>query len=140
MLSTPQVIGAMIDRAIVAGVSVPYALMDSWFTHAPLIKEILKRGLNVIGMFKNDNKRYLIDGKLLCLKALYAVAPQVKGKNRNVLRCTPTHLVPGIPVMIVFVRHCSKKNEWLAILLTDLTLTPQEVIRIYRMRWDIEER
>jgi hypothetical protein len=137
-LSAPQVIGDMIDRAIAAGVSASYALMDSWFTHAPLIQEITTRGLQVIGMVKNDNKRYIVNEERLSLKALYSVAPQVEGKNRNILRCIRTQLVPGIPVMVVFVRHRSKKNEWLAILSTDLTLTAQEVIHIYRMRWDIE--
>lgn len=74
----------------------------------------------------------------LSLKALYEAAPRLEGKNRHVLRCIQTFLVPGIPVMVVFIRHRSKKNEWLAILSTDLTLTPQEVIRNYKMRWDIE--
>ena len=46
----------MLDRAIAAGMSASYALMDSWFTHAPLIQEIVDRGLHVIGMVKNDNK------------------------------------------------------------------------------------
>ncbi|UQZ85552.1 Transposase DDE domain protein [Paenibacillus konkukensis] len=108
------------------------------YRHAPLIQEIVSRGLHVIGMVKNDNKRYLVDGKRVDLKALYTAAPRVEGKNATILRCIRTHLVPGIPVMVVFVRHRSKKNEWLAILSTDLTLTPQEVIRIYKMRWDIE--
>ncbi|GAA0852593.1 hypothetical protein ACFCW7_24225 [Paenibacillus glucanolyticus] len=52
--------------------------MDSWFTHAPLIGQILDRGLHVIGMVKNDNKRYLVNGKRLSLKAWYEVAPQMK--------------------------------------------------------------
>jgi hypothetical protein len=38
----------------------------------------------------------------------------------------------------VFVRHRTNKNEWLAILTTDLTLTVEEVIQIYAIRWDIE--
>lgn len=32
----------------------------------------------------------------------------------------------------------TRKREWLAILSTDFTLTEQEIIRIYGMRWDIE--
>jgi hypothetical protein len=32
----------------------------------------------------------------------------------------------------------AKKSDWLAILSTDLTLSNQEIIRIYGMRWDIE--
>jgi len=138
LLSAPQVMRAMIDRALDAGLSASYALMDSWFTHAPLIEAVLSRSLHVIGMVKNDNKRYLMNGKKVDLKALYVAAPQLEGKNRNILRCIYTQLATDIPVMMVFVRHRSKKNEWLAILSTDLSLTPQEVIRIYRMRWDIE--
>lgn len=137
-LSAPQVIAAMLDRAIQAGVSASYALMDSWFTHAPLIQEVTRRGLHVIGMVKNDNKRYLVNGQRLCLKALYAVAPRVEARSRNILRHIRTELAPGIPVTVVFVRHRSKKNEWLAILSTDLSLSAQDIIRIYRMRWEIE--
>jgi len=136
--SAPQVILAMLDRALKAGISASYALMDSWFTHAPLVQEILRRGLHVIGMVKNDNKRYLVNGQRLSLKELYAVAPRVEGKNRNILRLIRTQLAPGIPVVIVFVRHRSKKNEWLALLSTDLSLAASDIIRIYRMRWDIE--
>jgi Archaeal putative transposase ISC1217. len=38
----------------------------------------------------------------------------------------------------VFVRHRTKKNEWLAILSTDCTLSEEVIIRIYGIRWDIE--
>ncbi len=38
--SAPQVIPAMLDRALKAGISAAYALMDSWFTRAPLIQEV----------------------------------------------------------------------------------------------------
>ncbi len=138
LLSAPQVIAAMLDRAIQSGVSASFVLMDSWFTHAPLIQEVMRRGLHVIGMVKNDNKRYMVGGEKLCLKALYAAAPRVEAKNRNILRLIRTELVPGIPVTVVFVRHRSKKNEWLAILSTDLTLSAQEIIKIYGMRWEIE--
>lgn len=138
LCSAPQVIAAMLDRAIKAGLSASYVLMDSWFTHAPLITEVLQRKLHVIGMVKNDNKRYFVNGKPLSLKDLYASAPRVAEKNRNILRLIRTELAPGIPVVVVFVRHRSKKKEWLALLSTDLSLTAQEMIQIYRMRWDIE--
>jgi hypothetical protein len=123
LLPAPQVIASMIDRTIESGVSAPYALMDSWFTHAPLIKEITTRGLDVIGMVKNDNKRYLVNGNRLNLKELYEAAPRVEGKKSDILRSIRTDLVPGIPVLVVFIRHRSKSKEWLAILTTDLTLT-----------------
>lgn len=138
LLPAPQVIPAMIDRALAAGATASYVLMDSWFTYAPLIQSILECGLHVIGMVKNDNKRYLAQGRRLTLKELYAIAPHVEGKKQSVLRAIRTELAPGIPVFVVFVRHRTNKNEWLAILSTDLTLSTEEVIEIYGMRWDIE--
>lgn len=72
------------------------------------------------------------------LKELYLASPRLEGKNSDILRSIRTELVPGIPVLVVFIRHRTKKNEWLAILSTDLSLTVEEVIRIYSMRWDIE--
>jgi hypothetical protein len=138
LLSAPTVVAAMVDRAVNAGISASYVLMDSWFTHAPLIQEILNRGLDVIGMVKNDKKRYFVDGNRLSLDELYKVAPRVEGKKKNILRSIRTELAPGIPVLVVFVRHRSKKKEWLAILSTDLSLTVEDVIRIYAIRWDIE--
>lgn len=79
-----------------------------------------------------------MNGQRLSLKELYAAAPRAEGKNHNILGLIRTSLAPGILVVIVFVRHRSKKNEWLAPLSTDLSLTAQDIIRIYRMRWDIE--
>ncbi|WP_397335424.1 hypothetical protein [Paenibacillus thiaminolyticus] len=49
----------MLDRALAAGVTASYVLMDCWFTHAPFIGEVAARGLNVIGMVKNGNERFV---------------------------------------------------------------------------------
>lgn len=138
MLPAPQVIPAMIDRAISAGVHASYVLMDSWFTHAPLIQSMLDRGLDVIGMVKDDKKRYLVDGRRLSLQELYFEAVPVQKKNKGILRSIRTELSPGIPVTMVFVRHRSNKKEWLAILCTDRSLPEEEIIRVYGIRWDIE--
>jgi hypothetical protein len=138
LLPAPEVIPAMIDRAISAGVQASYVLMDSWFTHAPLIQAVLDRGLDVIGMVKADKKRYLLGDRRLSLQELYFEAAPVQRKNKGILRSIRTELSPGIPVIMVFVRHRSKKKEWLAILCTDLSISEEEIIRIYGIRWDIE--
>lgn len=138
LLPAPEVVPSMIDRALASGVQASYVLMDSWFTHAPLIGALCQRGLDVIGMVKGDNKRYLVGGRKLSLQRLYEAATPVPGKHKGILRSIRTRLMPGIPVMVVFVRHRSNPNEWLAILCTDLTLPVEEIVRIYRMRWDIE--
>ena len=134
----PEIIPAMLDQALAAGMNASYVLMDSWFTYAPLIQAILDRGLDVIGMVKADNKRYLVGGRRLSLQELYYAATPVQATKKSILRSIRTQLSPGISVMVVFVRHRTNKKEWLALLCTDTSLTEEEVIRIYGMRWDIE--
>src|SRR5699024_4498860 len=114
-----------------------YVLMDSWFTQPPLIKDIVGQGIDVIGMVKATNQRYLINGKRLSLKELYRQAAPA-AHHKSILRSIHTTMTNGVDVKIVFVRNRNKKSEWLAILSTDCTLTEQEIIRIYGMRWDIE--
>lgn len=92
----------------------------------------------MIGMVKNDNKRFLVQGQKRSLKELYAVAAPVESKKRHILRSIRTELACGVPVHVVFVRHRTNKKEGLAILTTDLLLTIEEVIRIYGTRRDIE--
>jgi len=134
----PEVIPDMIDRTLKSGVDASYVLMDSWFTHAPLIRAVRKRGLDVIGMVKDNNHRYQVDGKYLSLKELYMVASVKTFKRNGILRSITTTLSNDIPVTIVFVQHRTKKREWLAILSTDVTLEAEEIIRLYGIRWDIE--
>lgn len=135
--SAPKQIPAMIQRAMNIGIEASYVLMDTWFTHQPLIKEIKDQGLDVIGMVKNLKQRYLINDKKVSLKELYQLASPTQGK-KGILRSIQTTQANGIPVKVVFVRNRNKKSEWLAILSTDCTLCEQEIIRIYGIRWDIE--
>jgi hypothetical protein len=127
----------MIKRALQAGVPADYVLMDTWFTQQPLIKGIVEIGLDVIGMVKDTKQRYLVNGHRLSLKELYTFATPVQGK-KGILRSIYTTMANGIKVKVVFVQNRNKKSEWLAILSTDCTLSEQEIVRIYGIRWDIE--
>lgn len=135
--TAPEQIPNMLKRAMDAGIDASYVLMDTWFTQQPLIKAIMEQGLDVIGMVKNLKQRYLVNGKRLSLKQLYTLAKPADGKS-GVLRSIRTTQANGVPVKIIFVRNRNKRSEWLAILSTDCTLSNQEIIRIYGMRWDIE--
>lgn len=135
--TAPEQIPTMIQRAMNSGIEATYVLMDTWFTHQPLIKEITDQGLDVIGMVKNLKQRYLMKGKKVSLKELYSLASPVQGK-KGILRSIQTTQANGVSVKIVFVRNRNKKSEWLAILSTDCSLSEQEIIRIYGIRWDIE--
>jgi len=135
--SAPEIVPAMIKRALDAGVTANHVLMDSWFTHEPLIQSIVELGLDVIGMVKPTNQRYIMNHQRVSLKELYRLAIPVHGK-KGILRSIHTTTANGIPIKVVFVQNRNKKSDWLAILSTDCTLTEQEIIRIYGLRWDIE--
>jgi hypothetical protein len=135
--TAPEQIPDMIQRALNAGIDASYVLMDTWFTQQPLVKTIKEQGLDVIGMVKNLKQRYLVNNKRVSLNELYCLAQPVSGK-KGLLRSILTTQANGTPVKVIFVRNRNKKSEWLAILSTDCTLTEQEIIKIYGMRWDIE--
>ncbi len=91
--------------------------MDTWFTQQPLIQSIVEIGLDVIGMVKAMNQRYLVNHQKLSLKALYKVATPVSNQ-KGILCSVHTTMANGIPVKVVFVQNRNKKSEWLAILST----------------------
>lgn len=135
--TAPEQIPAMIQRALTEGIHADYILMDSWFTMPPLIKDIVDQGLDVIGMVKATKQRYSVDEQLVDLKKLYRLAQPVQGK-KSILRSIHCVMANGTPVKIVFIQNRNKKSDWLAILSTDCTLSEQEIVQIYGMRWDIE--
>lgn len=135
--SAPEQVTSMVQRALSAGVDASYVLMDTWFTQQPLIQSIVEQGLDVIGMVKATNQRYLVNQKRVDLKELYRLASPLQ-ESKGILRSIRTTMANGVAVKVVFVQNRNKKRDWLAILSTDCTLTEKEIVRIYGMRWDIE--
>lgn len=79
----------MIFRTLSAGIDASYVLMDSWFTQQPLIQSIVEQGIDVIGMVKATNQRYLVDNKRVGLKELYRLATPTTG-NKGIIRTIHT--------------------------------------------------
>ncbi|MEA4902956.1 transposase [Desulfitobacterium sp.] len=136
MIRKPDAVIQMLERALKAGFSADYVLMDSWFTHAPLLQKIMDKGLHVIGMVKELKQRYLFEEKSLSLRELYAKIP--KNPKAEILGSVRVQTPTGLSLKIVFVQNRNNRRDWLAILTTDLALEDAEIVRIYGMRWGIE--
>lgn len=135
IMQKPDVVIKLIKNALNNGIIADYVLMDTWFTNEPMIKDLRDIGLQVIGMVKS-NHRYRYNGQLMKLDEIRkCLHPKNKSDIIGSLLCETKN---GIPVKLVFVRHRNKKNEWLVIASTDLSLDDKEIIRIYGMRWEIE--
>ncbi len=107
----------LIQFALEKGVNVDYFLMDTWFTHAPLIESITEKGLDVIGMVKQMKQRYHYDDQLIKLDELFKLVKPTLGK-KDLLGSIQVSLNNEVQttVKIVCVRNRNKKSEWLAVL------------------------
>jgi len=132
----PDAVIQMLQNALSAGFTANYVLMDSWFTHAPLLRAINDTGLYTIGMVKELKQRYILNGKHLSLSELYAKIP--KHSKSEILGSVKVQTACGLPIKIVFVKNRNHRSQWLAILSTDISLADNEIVRIYGMRWSIE--
>ncbi len=136
VMKKPDVVLQLIKNALNASITADYVLMDTWFTHEPMIKELRVIGLHVIGMIKSGNQHYRYNGQLLTLDELRKSLRSEK--KREIVGSLSCETKNGIPVKIVFIQNRNKKSEWLAIASTDLSLPDKEIVRIYGMRWEIE--
>ena len=109
---------------------------QSRLTGVPMLKEILKTGMDAIGMVKQLKQRYTYRNRSYTLSQLKKFV-DFKGA-RNIFGSLVVTTKTGIPVKIVFVRNRNKKSECLYILSTDISLEDAEIVRIYGNRWSIE--
>jgi len=93
-------------------------------------------------MLKDTPKiHYTFEDRQVTLKELFKLLRKRPGRAKVLASCLVTignddNGIP-VPAKIVFVRdRCSK--SWLAILSTDTTLASEEIIQLYKRRWDIE--
>lgn len=132
----------MIRKSLNRGIAASYVLMDSWFTSPKMITQLKEAGIDYIGMIKNTPKQYFKYGKKsIVLSDLYHHAMKTGKKEFNgkgVLSAISVKTTTGIQMRIIFVTNRNKKNEWLAIGTSDMSLCDEEIIRLYEYRWSIE--
>lgn len=136
----PEAMMTLIDSAVTAGLSADYVLFDSWFANPAQILDVKSRGLDVIAMVKKSGRiKYGYEGRALTIKQIYAANRKRRGRSRYLLSVDITLGKQNpIPARIVCVRNRSNRKDWLALITTDLSLSEEEIIRIYGKRWQIE--
>ena len=95
----------------------------------------------VVAMAKKTEKiHYLHEGVMQDVKAIYKGHRKRRGRSKYLLSVEAA-VCKGdehLPVRLVFVRNRNNRKDWLVLVTTDLSLTEEEVIRIYGKRWGIE--
>ena len=137
---------AMIDllkQAKAYAIPGTYVLFDSWFTFPKTLIRILELKFHTIAMVKAMPKVfYVYEGKKLNLKSLYSTLKKKRGKAKVkasvIVEIGEDSQATPIKAKIVFVKDRNKAKNWLALISTDITLSDEEIIRIYGKCWDIE--
>lgn len=123
-----------------AGHKADYVLFDSWFSCPAQLVAVKDLGLDSIAMIRKSSKiRYGFNGEQLSIKQIYGICKKRRGRSKYLLSIDVTiGKKDNIPARIVCVRNKKNKKDWIAFICTDISLTPEEIIRIYGKRWQIE--
>ena len=104
-------------------------------------KNCLREASRKVDARSNGGKqRKLAQQKATEVKAIYKQHRKRRGRSKYLLRVEAA-VVKGeesLPVRLVFVRNRNHRKDWLVLVTTDMSLTAEEVIRIYGKRWGIE--
>lgn len=143
------------------GTEVIRCLVDAWYMKAPFILPLLKLGVHVIGQVRKDTvlfdepspiakenrgrgrpRKYGKQWTEERVKELpiHKATINVQGGCKEIKYRTTKCLVrflKGIAVIAVWCQYPEQK-DWSLILSTDLSLTPERIIKLYARRWKIE--
>lgn len=131
----------LIDEAKKANINASYVLFDTWFCSPSSITQIKKKGFDIIAMLKKTPKmHFLYNGKMQPITEIYRQNKKRRGKSKYLLSVEITVIkdLESVPARVIYVRNRNKKKDYLALITTDMTISEDEVIRIYGTRWDIE--
>lgn len=131
----------LLKAAKSSSIPAKYVLFDSWFSSPGTLHAVKEIGYDVIGMVKKTPKMFFrYNGEDMSLISIYNRNKKRRGRSKYLLSVTVDVVKDGavIPAKVVYVRNRNKRKEYLCLISTDITLSEEEIIRIYGKRWDIE--
>lgn len=131
----------LLKAAKSSAIPAKYVLFDSWFSSPSTLHAVKELGYDVIGMVKRTPKMFFrYNGEDMSLISIYNRNKKRRGRSKYLLSVTVDIVKDGtiIPAKVVYVRNRNKRKEYLCLISTDITLSEEEIIRIYGKRWDIE--
>ena len=134
----------MVTRALNSGIYADYLLVDSWYSKPVFLAQMNKLGLKVISRIANNNKIWNFTAKEKTLNAIYDKFKKLKKEKAGTygkkikfkyFSVIVEHKNAG-RIKIVFIKT---KEKLIPIASTDTEINDEEIIEIYKRRWDIEQ-
>jgi len=143
LMSKSKIALDMVQRAIDNGIYADYLLVDSWYSKPVFIKEVKEMGLELISRLANNNKIWTFLGSQRTIDGVYRRFKKIKrikigyyGKIKyRYFSAIVRHSWVG-KLKIVFIKTDS---NLIPIVSTNLNLSDEEIIELYKRRWDIEQ-
>ncbi len=142
-IAKTEVLVSMLKRAVKNGLNATYVLMDSWFVNDYILKQIrsIKNGaMHVLGMCKMDSRKFNINGKALNSKEIIIKNERKKQKYSKRYKSSYISMIAeykGTEVKLFYIKYRNAKN-WNLLLTTDLSMSFNEAVGQYQVRWTIE--
>lgn len=147
----PELLIQMVKEAQAAGIKADYMLFDSWFSTPKGMMDVKEQtGLDVIAIIKKSSVQYEVtndDGstELVNVHDIYARHKKRRGPSKwklcipvNIVQKKGKRVVKRLPAKIVFARNKNNHKDWIAIISTDTSLEPTDIMSYYACRWKIE--
>ena len=144
MKGKSQIAIDMVTRAVKSGIYADYLLVDSWYSKPVFIETMNELGLKVISRMANNIKIWNFTGERKSLEGIYnkfkkskaiksgQYGKKIKFKYFSVM----VEHKKADKLKIVFIKT---KENLIPIVSTNLQLSDEEIIEIYKRRWDIEQ-
>ena len=136
-----EVMLCLLQEAKEAAIPARHVLFDTWFCSPTSLLSVHELGYEVVAMAKKTEKiHYLHEGVMQDVKAIYRKRRKRRGRSKYLLsvEAAVRKGAESLPARLVFVRNRNNRKDWLVLVTTDMSLTEEEVIRIYGKRWGIE--
>ena len=144
---TTDVMIDLIKRAL-RSVKASYIAADRWFSDPATIYAIkTKCGIDVIAPLKHCKTKYKYNDQMLTINRIHKMIKKKHGISKwHASIIMDMYVSSGnkrkkdiaFPVKVVFVHNRAKHGDWIAFASTDTSLTEDEIIVRYAMRFDIE--
>lgn len=134
----------MLKRTVKRGFVPDYVLTDTWFFSFKILQVIIEIGknINLVSMARIGNAKYKIlpIAKLLTPHEIITRYDRKEGKNNRKYKARYIQFqaeYQGIRVKIFLIRFGTHGN-WRILVTTDLNMSFNRIIEVYKIRWTIE--
>ena len=138
----PARIYELLRMAKAVRIPAKHVLFDSWFSNPVTMMTIKKIGFYCVAMLKKNETGYLFRGEKKTLSQIHRSVRKRPGRSKYLasvsILLTHKDFTDPVPATVVFVRDRKNSKKWCALISTDASLTPEQIIELYGKRWDIE--